>query len=118
MLKRDLEFMGITTLPQATPTLPDMSSVEKLLGTMYVMEGSTLGGQLIARHVEKSLALVPGVGDAYFRGHGERTGAMWKEFSALLATRISDDQTGQVIDSAKKMFQVFGSWMQPSPTTL
>ena len=45
-----------------------------LLGAMYVMEGSTLGGQLIARHVELVLGLTAGQGNAHFRGHNERTG--------------------------------------------
>src|SRR5579875_2795412 len=37
------------------------------LGAMYVMEGSTLGGRFIARHVEAVLGLEPGQGDAYFQ---------------------------------------------------
>jgi heme oxygenase (biliverdin-IX-beta and delta-forming) len=58
----------------ARPTVPEMTSAADLLGAMYVMEGSTLGGQLIARHVELVLGLTAGQGNAHFRGHNERTG--------------------------------------------
>jgi heme oxygenase len=79
---------------------------------MYVMEGSTLGGQIIARHVQTSLFLTQDHGNAFFRGHGAQTGPLWKEFCDMLTTRISHDETDEVITSAKAMFATFGSWMQ------
>ena len=79
------------------------------------MEGSTLGGQTIARHVERVLELNAGQGDSYFRGHGENTGRMWKEFCQVQQTRVPDRETGAVVEAAKAMFQVFGSWMRRGP---
>ena len=76
------------------------------------MEGSTLGGQLIARHLEMKLHLSEGKGDAYFHGHGAQTGPMWKEFCGMLKSQVADDQTDAVVASAKQMFSVFGEWMQ------
>jgi heme oxygenase len=76
------------------------------LGAMYVMEGSTLGGQYIADHVEKSLGLQPGSGNAYFRGYGLRTGAMWKQFQAQL-TELPDETGTYLIQAAKGMFRLF-----------
>jgi heme oxygenase len=85
-----------------------------LLGAMYVMEGSTLGGQLIARHVELVLGLTAGQGNAYLRGHNERTGQPWKEFCNVLRTKVPDSETDAAIAAAKAMFGVFGSWMRIS----
>jgi heme oxygenase len=83
------------------------------LGRMYVMEGSTLGGQYIARHVEETLGLTPGQGDSYFRGYREATGERWKEFRAVLAA-LPDEETSTVIASARNMFELFRDSMDPA----
>jgi heme oxygenase (biliverdin-IX-beta and delta-forming) len=111
MLKLDLSWFGVDELPER-PALPPMSDLPSLLGTMYVMEGSTLGGQFIARQVAEALALEDGRGNAYFRGHGERTGGMWKEFCEVLKVRVHEDQADAVVLSAKAMFLTFGDWMR------
>jgi heme oxygenase (biliverdin-IX-beta and delta-forming) len=112
LLELDLTWFGADHSHKVRPALPEMTDPAALLGAMYVMEGSTLGGQLIARHVERVLGLVPGQGDAYFRGHDEGTGRMWKEFCDLLRTRVPDSETAAVIAGARAMFSAFGSWMQ------
>ncbi len=112
LLKRDLEWFDMVEQDEGSPTLPEMNDLPSLLGTMYVMEGSTLGGQLIARHVEAALDLSEGEGDAYFRGHGKDTGAMWKEFCEVLANRVPDSDADAVVLSAKEMFAVFGAWVR------
>jgi len=112
MLRDDLAHFGVEAACAGTPMLPLIRSHSELLGAMYVMEGSTLGGQLIARHVERVLHLEPGAGDAYFRSHGDRTGAMWKEFCAVLRERIPDAEAGDAVRSAKEMFGAFGTWMR------
>lgn len=111
LLELDLAWFGVAKPDHRRPALPEMNTPSSFLGTMYVMEGSTLGGQLIARHVAKALHLTEGHGDAYFRGHGHQTGPMWKEFCEVLTTRVSDDQTEAVVASAKAMFATFGAWM-------
>jgi len=115
LLQRDLAWLGVVGQGEGNPILPEMNNLPSLLGTMYVMEGSTLGGQLIARHVEAALDLSEGEGDAYFRGHGKDTGAMWKEFCEVLANRVPDSDAGAVVLSAKEMFAVFGAWVRGEP---
>jgi heme oxygenase (biliverdin-IX-beta and delta-forming) len=112
LLMLDLTWFGADTSGEARPTLPELRDATSLLGAMYVMEGSTLGGQLIARHVELVLGLTAGQGNAYFRGHNERTGQLWKEFCDVLRTKVPDSETDAVIAAAKAMFGVFGSWMR------
>ena len=75
-------------------------------------EGSTLGGQIIARHFETALLLTLGHGDSFFRGHGSQTGPLWKVFCDMLKTHVSDDQADAVIASAKRMFATVSFWMQ------
>jgi heme oxygenase (biliverdin-IX-beta and delta-forming) len=112
LLMLDLTWFGADGSAEARPTLPEMRDAASLLGAMYVLEGSTLGGRLIARHVELVLGLTAGQGNAYFRGHNERTGRLWKEFCDTLRMKVPDSETGAVIAAAKAMFGVFGSWMR------
>lgn len=112
LLERDLKWFGVAEKDDERPMLPEMNNLSSLFGTMYVMEGSTLGGQLIARHVEGALHLSEGQGNSYFRGHGSQTGPLWKEFCEMLKLRIPDEQTDAVVLSAKAMFRTFGTWMQ------
>jgi heme oxygenase len=114
MLASDLALLG-EPLPCERAVLPSIVDIDCLLGAMYVMEGSTLGGQLIARHVEKVLGFKSGCGDAYFLGHGDQTGRMWKEFCSVLETRVSEDRTESLILGTKAMFATFGAWMRGIP---
>ncbi len=82
----------------------------RFLGAMYVLEGSTLGGQYIALHVESVLGLSPGHGDRFFRGYEERTMPMWREFQQVLRA-VPEEQGGAVIEAAKGMFGIFQDWM-------
>lgn len=116
LLRRDLTFFASPVDTNANPLLPPTPDTASLLGAMYVMEGSTLGGQLIARHVERVLPLSDGNGSKFFRGHRDQTGPLWKEFCEVLQTRVPESDTPAVIDAAKKMFAAFGNWMRQNPT--
>jgi heme oxygenase len=63
LLPMDLAALGlepdeIEALPQCRPLMP-LPAPEAVLGSMYVVEGSTLGGTIIAREVERRLGLTP-----------------------------------------------------------
>ena len=77
------------------------------LGALYVLEGSTLGGRFIARHVESVLGLAPGAGDSYFQGHGEATGSLWREVTAEIAA-VPEELSPVVTEAARRSFRAFG----------
>jgi heme oxygenase (biliverdin-IX-beta and delta-forming) len=110
LLEGDLRGLGAVVPPGDGPKLPGWGSSAEMLGAMYVMEGSRLGGQLIARHVEGVLGFEAGEGSAYFRGFGDRTGVMWKELVRVLEEVPASEEEG-VIRAAREMFGVFGGWM-------
>jgi heme oxygenase len=113
LLLGDLVCLNVVpTRPLPEPVLPPTTSEAGFLGAMYVMEGSTLGGQLIARHLEKTLGLAAGNGYSYFQGHGAETGRLWREFCDVLQTRVPDAESHKVIQAAQQMFRAFGAWMQ------
>jgi heme oxygenase len=113
-LRADLAFFGYTSvrlaaLPRCTD-FPATPTRVHLLGECYVLEGSTLGGQLIARHLATALGLAPGRGDAYFRGYGAETAARWQAFRAELARHSSPENDAIMIGAAQAMFAALGRW--------
>ncbi len=121
MLRQDLETLGVRPAggAEAAGQRIDWARVvgagsqseagfeAGFMGALYVMEGSTLGGRFIARHVEQVLGLEPGRGDAYFQGHGEATGSLWRETTAAIA-EVPEAQAEVVIAAAKRTFAAFG----------
>jgi heme oxygenase len=89
------------------PSMPPLASWPQLLGAMYVMEGSTLGGQVIARQLAK--AEIPQ--RTYFLGYGERTGPRWKAFCHLLADAATPANQAEIVASASLTFQHLSAWL-------
>lgn len=105
-LLADLQQVGVN-LPQPNPDLFEGWTGYELLGALYVGEGSTLGGQVIA----KALRRTPELGDAaaslrFFGGYGDRTGLLWKEFGAYLLGQ-AHGQEETIIDAAQRAFDCF-----------
>jgi heme oxygenase len=82
MVRRDLQALRLSPQDQAcAPVLPDAAAA---WGSLYVIEGSALGGQVISRVLERQHGMTPADGAAYFHGWGASTGAMWREFQLAL----------------------------------
>jgi heme oxygenase len=99
-LRRDLAVLGVPMQPGAVDLaaalpLPDLAAA---FGSMYVLEGSALGGQLIARGLNARWALGPHNGAAYFTGWGAHTGAQWADFRRRLAQEVGPEPAAR--DSA------------------
>ncbi len=126
-LARDLEALGlrasdIEQMPLCD-TLPPLEKQSHIWGCLYVLEGATLGGQIVARHLQASLKLTPETGASYFSGYGVQTGPRWKAFCTLLtayAARVDD--TSDIIAGANATYATLSAWMYvadgaPAPTT-
>ncbi len=113
-LERDLAHFGLTAADLAVvprcDRLPRVDTVARALGSTYVVEGSTLGGQYISRHLGKSLGLTPDAGLAFYAGYGERTGAMWQAFREVLVEHASGDPDDAVA-AAAETFDALNAWM-------
>jgi len=119
LLVKDLLALGlqesdIAALPLCQPTVP-MANRWDVLGAMYVIEGSTLGGTLIARRTHERLGLMPESGSAYFRSYGSAVGPMWREFRDKLSDASSPDTDESVISSAQRTFQIMQDWLCIEP---
>ena len=122
-LLHDLTALGIAdTDVAALPTcddLPTLDTLSSVLGCMYVLEGATLGGQIISMHIHRVLRLNEHEGCAFFHGYGANTGAMWRAFGELLETHSSNEEThssneeteNAVICAARTTFIVLHQWL-------
>ena len=86
-LVNDLKHFGIDPGSPDWRSLPPISLAPlansgELIGVLYVIEGATLGGQVISSHLRKSLALTADAGARFFNGYGdsEETQRRWQEF--------------------------------------
>ncbi|SAL87132.1 Heme oxygenase [Caballeronia arvi] len=93
--------------------LPRMHNVGGAFGSMYVMEGSTLGGRFIAPHVAERLDLEPGLGNTYFDGYGPRTGSMWNAFRATAESSVPELQFDDAVKAAIDTFESLHAWLCP-----
>jgi heme oxygenase len=117
LIERDLAAFGLEgellrTLPMCAD-LPALTSTPAALGCAYVLEGSTLGGQMIARHVETALGLSASAGVAFFRSYGENLGPMWKEFRSFLEAHAAGHEDA-VVAGAGATFGTIVSWFTAS----
>ena len=90
------------------PAMPPLHTRLQLLGAMYVVEGSTLGGQVITRQLAQAGIPLR----TYFTGYGARTGPRWKAFCHLLteAAPAGPDQD-DIVASARLTFQRLDQWI-------
>ena len=106
LVQQDLAALGLPPAPplvaSATPNTPAAA-----LGSLYVLEGSALGGQFIAAAARRQLGLTPDHGTAYFHGCGSATAARWREFLARLdADLASPAARAQAVQGANATFDV------------
>lgn len=112
LLIADLGSLGILEFADRLipyPEIPDMKNAARAFGAAYVIEGSTLGGQMISRHLREHLGITPDSGSAFFSSYGREVGAMWKEFcDAANAFAVRHPVTGDmIIAAAKETFAAF-----------
>lgn len=119
MLERDLDELGVgqqerESLPLCSE-LPDLSTPEKLLGCFYVIEGSTMGGQMITKKLSQSLGLKPAEGLAYFYSYGPDARIRWGEFrERLLEAGQSEAAQDEIVQSAIRTFELLEQWLDQS----
>ena len=112
LLSSDLAALGLP-LPLPCPELAQLKNFSQVLGAMYVLEGATLGGQVIGRHLQHHLGLRVENGAAFFGSYGERVGPMWLEFRAFLSAQALDDQIeNEIVSGALEMFERLGDWLE------
>lgn len=117
LLVDDLAHLGFDTawvdlLPYAR--LPSIDSAGQLLGCLYVREGATLGGRVIARSLDPLL----GGGDwgrSFFSGTPDN-GRLWREVCDALEAADAAGHRHEIVDAARATFEQFETWMDGAQT--
>ena len=94
-------------LGSAPEYLPAIGTAAEAFGAMYVLEGATLGGRVITRHLERRLGFSDGRGYSYFCGYGAEVGAMWQQFRAVLDAEVAPADYRSAIEAALHTFRAF-----------
>lgn len=110
LLQHDLLVLGAA--PEALPVCPapPIQGTAEAMGSLYVMEGSTLGGRVILKRLG-ALGL-PAGSCTYFAGHGSATGTMWNAFLRRLE---AETDTPAILRGAKATFAALGDWLLGDP---
>ncbi len=93
------------------PGLPEVLGTDAALGRLYVLEGSSLGGVFIDRHLA-TLPQLAGTGRLRsFSPYGEQTGAMWHAFRTVTRARVTaGGDAGRMVGAARQTFGALASW--------
>jgi heme oxygenase len=117
LIESDLVALGLSTrelteLPWCTE-LPRLSCREHLAGCLYVLEGACLGGQVVARALQRQLELATGSGASFFVGDGDGTAARWRLVLAWLESLVREgSRTEQIVATARATFFTLSRWLE------
>jgi len=115
-LVSDLHALGlnddaISALP-ACSDLPVFDTPAACLGALYVLEGATLGGQVLRREMAQRLGIDADNGGAFLNVYGADTGRRWKDFLDYLGRLPLDAHAKQrAVDAARSTFSGFEQWL-------
>lgn len=116
-LRADLQALGATpetlaNLPRCAE-LPIIDSSAACLGVLYVLEGATLGGQILRREIAARLGLEADNGAAFLDIYGAATGRQWRDFIEYLGSRAMDAaERAAVVHAAQTTFSCFEQWLE------
>jgi heme oxygenase len=115
LIERDLLALGRSPAELAALPLcrdrPELSCSEDLAGSLYVLEGACLGGQVLTPLLHRRLGIAKDSGAAFFAGDGERTLLRWAVIVAWLDGLPSTGaSTAKIISAAKATFDAFARW--------
>jgi heme oxygenase len=117
LLQDDLTRLGLTPGRIARRPLcgevPQRSDLATAFGSLYVLEGATLLGRIIARHLHGRLGIDAAFGAAFFVSYGAEVDERWQSFRRRLAAAASSPETERrMIAAACETFVTLGRWLQ------
>ena len=115
LLERDLRAIGKGfALTERCTNLPKLNTPAQVLGCLYAIEGATLGGQIISKHLLANLGLGPETGAAFFHGYGTNIAFQWQSFRLFLVNNAEPmNQDDEIVVSANETFKTLSLWLFP-----
>jgi heme oxygenase len=110
----DLEALGMPPVEIACVAVCEAAvelhrSEPVAMGSLYVMEGSTLGGEVIARAL-RAESWVPAAGLHYFSPPDRQTRTDWHGLQAWAESRFDTADWDQIEQGAQETFALMNTW--------
>lgn len=105
-LEEDLKALDIQNFLIDNFPKPLYANIAQALGGMYVMEGATLGGNVIARQLKK----VTGLSHQpfhFYNVYGSEIGSKWKTFKEILDSCVPSENFDQCVNAANETFDFY-----------
>jgi heme oxygenase (biliverdin-IX-beta and delta-forming) len=96
---------------QETNHLPEIKNYAAALGALYVTEGSTLGGKIIAGMIARQVPQDLSRSLSFFNAYGDDTKPAWENFREMLNQPFSEEEKEQIIATARETFSSFKKWL-------
>lgn len=122
-IESDLRALGISQATiDALPTMaqgPNIKSVGHLMGVSYVIEGSMMGGLVMAKPVRKTLGLEPDAMSFFLPCEPKGIVKKFESFAtALDSFATCDCEEQDAMDAATEIFTLIAEWFQSASTPL
>ncbi len=116
LLRHDLQVLEAPFEHLAIPpSLPPLQTPAEQLGYLYVVEGSTLGGQILYQALQNNLGLHEKKGASYFYGYGpQETAKQWRGFQSFLENFVGEhpEEEDALIQNARLTFKKLDEWLR------
>jgi heme oxygenase len=114
-LQADLRWLGvkqqtIAELPRATQ-LPPTENLADTLGVMYVLEGASLGGKVLAKHFQNRWGLSKNGGATFLNFYGPELAENWDHYINWLESSLPPADLPRTIATARATFDTMGQWL-------
>lgn len=91
--------------------LPYIKNYLQIIGILYVMEGSTLGGKFIAKMIQAQLKTTEIKGFSFFSSYGDKTESMWQIFKESIdGICLNPIEKEEIVLAANETFLHFSNW--------
>ncbi len=110
LIVQDLQQLKICVSENSSATV---LSAAEAFGVLYVMEGATLGGTVIARQLSKYKNFKD-LSFNYLNCYGAETGPLWKQFLRVIDTEMASEEYGAVLAGAERAYHFMLSRLEGS----
>jgi heme oxygenase len=115
-LRRDLVALGaspslITAAAAADDVLPILTTPEAALGCAWVVEGSALGGRLLARHVASIIGEGEDSAGSFVQSNPEQPARWTACCDAVNLCGMDPGRRAAILSAASATFEAMGTWL-------
>lgn len=109
LLIEDLKHFNLNDQEISSILLCD--KIQEAMGVLYVLEGSTMGGQIIYKKLlQENVISANSTGANFFRPYGQDTMPMWMEFKKSL-NHLSDHNEDAILVKVRETFNTMEDWL-------